>query len=331
MTSNRSGVLTCAVLAGSLWSGQAAAEGPRVTGPYAHRNLAVFLVHAKDRPFQANVLTLQEAIAAGKVVLHETGNVNELAVENLSGVDVYIQAGDIVRGGRQDRMISQDLIVSPRSGRLPIGSFCVEQGRWSRRGGESAAAFTSASDQVAGKALKIAARRDGDQSGVWREVAATQEKLAKSVGAAAPALSPSSLQLTLEDGRVDKSATAYVTALSGLLAAHPDAVGVAFAIGGRISSAEVYASRSLFARLWPKLLKAAAVEALSESGRSAAGSVSSAEVQAWLAGAERSPGQDKAVSPRIRLVTHEAEGSVLFETRDREGKEAWVHRSYVAK
>ena len=52
---------------------------------------------------------------------------NELAVENNSADTVFIQVGDIVRGGNQDRMIT-NFILSPHSGKLPIDAFCVEHG-----------------------------------------------------------------------------------------------------------------------------------------------------------------------------------------------------------
>jgi hypothetical protein len=63
--------------------------------------------------------------------------VNELIVENLSDEEVYIQSGDIVKGGRQDRTLGYDLIVPKKSGKVKITSFCVEHGRWSARGREA--------------------------------------------------------------------------------------------------------------------------------------------------------------------------------------------------
>ena len=107
----------------------------RLSDPYTHKNLTVFLIHGKDqttKPF----LTLQEALAQKKVRVYETKDVNELAIRNLSNEDIYVQAGDIVRGGEQDRMISVDFIVPPKSGRMPIAAFCVESGRWNKRGNE---------------------------------------------------------------------------------------------------------------------------------------------------------------------------------------------------
>src|SRR5262249_38624108 len=133
-----------------------AASDYRLSGPYTHKNLTVFLVHGKDQT-NKTFLTLQEALAQKKVRVYETKDVNELAIRNFSNQDVYVQAGDIVRGGDQDRMISVDFIVPPRSGRMPIAAFCVESGRWNRRGNEQSATFNSSYNYAATKELKLAA------------------------------------------------------------------------------------------------------------------------------------------------------------------------------
>src|SRR5690349_23420732 len=155
--------------------------GYSISGPYTHKNLTVFLVHGKDLLPGKNFLTLQEALAQKKVRVYETKDVNELAIRNFSNQDVYVQAGDIVRGGDQDRMISIDFIVPPRSGRMPIAAFCVESGRWSRRGDEQNAEFSSSVNMMATKDLKLAAKRERSQEAVWKNVKAAQEKLAVKV------------------------------------------------------------------------------------------------------------------------------------------------------
>src|ERR687883_1105547 len=102
------------------------------------------------------------------VVVHETKDVNELSIENVSeDEEVYVQSGDIVKGGQQDRVLAVDLVVPPRSGRMPIAAFCVESGRWSRRGGEAASTFESSNDRIATKDLKIAANGSKSQGEVW--------------------------------------------------------------------------------------------------------------------------------------------------------------------
>src|SRR5438105_15882790 len=91
------------IIAGVLFA--ADSKTPGITGPYTHDNLTVFLIHGKDTSGGKNYLTLQEALDQKKVVVHETGNVNELSVENVSDEPVYIQSGEIVKGGRQDRTL----------------------------------------------------------------------------------------------------------------------------------------------------------------------------------------------------------------------------------
>src|SRR5262249_42685987 len=109
---------------------QVAATNYTISGPYSHKNLTIFLLHGENQKAGKSPLTLQEAMAEKKVIVHETGNVNELSIENVSDEEVYVQSGDIVKGGRQDRVLAMDLIVPPKSGKMPIESFCVEHGRW---------------------------------------------------------------------------------------------------------------------------------------------------------------------------------------------------------
>jgi hypothetical protein len=125
-------------------------SGPfRITGPYVAKNLALYLVHAKAPAPGAESLTLQEGHASSQVMVHETGNVGELAIENLhETLDLFIQAGELVRGGRQDRTFGADFIVTARSGRVPIPTFCVERGRWGRRRTEAANHFSTSDHLV---------------------------------------------------------------------------------------------------------------------------------------------------------------------------------------
>src|SRR5687767_15334674 len=59
----------------------------RLSGPYEHENLAIFLIHGSDRPNSRLFTPLPEAMERKLVVVHETGEVNELAIENVSNSD----------------------------------------------------------------------------------------------------------------------------------------------------------------------------------------------------------------------------------------------------
>jgi hypothetical protein len=110
----------------------------RISGPYSHKNLTVFLVHGKDLLKGHSFLTLQEALAQKKVIVYETKDVNELAIKNLSNRGCLRSVRrHCPRRLTRTRMIFDDFIVPPNSGRMPIAAFCVESVRWNRRGSEA--------------------------------------------------------------------------------------------------------------------------------------------------------------------------------------------------
>jgi hypothetical protein len=313
-------------------SGQSTESPYRISGPYTHKNLTIFLVHGKDLMSGHSFLTLQEALAQKKVIVYETKDVNELSIRNLSDQDVYVQSGDIVRGGDQDRMISTDFIVPPKSGRMPIAAFCVESGRWSKRGNEVNASFASSENAASTRELKLAAKSANSQQAVWDNVAAAQEKLSKSVNATVnAAASRSSLELSLENNKVKETTASYINAFANLLKNKNDVIGYVFAINGQVNSADVYASSGLFTKLWPKLLKASAVEAIAELEENAKPTaVEESAIAAFLTGPDKAP-SEKDVTQRVKLVTRESDDSIFFETRDRQKKYAWIHRNYIKK
>ena len=307
------------------------ASNYRLSGPYTHKNLTVFLIHGKDQS-NKTFLTLQEALAQKKVAVYETKDVNELAIRNLSNQDIYVQAGDIVRGGDQDRMISVDFIVPPKSGRMPIAAFCVESGRWSKRGNEANASFTS-SENSATNGLRLAAvKNEAPQQAVWDNVVKVQADLAQNVGGSVNStVSASSMELSMEDSKVKETSAAYMNTLGGLLRNRSDVIGYVLAINGKVTSADVYASHALFAKLWPKLLKSNTVEAIAELNDAAHKQVTSETVQEFIAESEKATAATKEVTPRVRMVTREDDKNIFSETQDRQQKDGYVHRNYMRK
>ena len=303
----------------------------RLSGPFTHKNLTIFLIHGKSIVLSKNFLTLQEALEQKKVIVYETNNVSELAIENTSNQDVYVQAGDIVKGGQQDRMLATDFIVPPKSGKMPIGAFCVESGRWAKRAGERAEVFSSSAEVASTKELKLAAKGARSQGLVWENVKVAQDRLSENVGATVNSpVSVSSLQLAVENEKVRETADAYIKALSQIPNAKHDVIGYVFAINGKVNSADVYGSSALFKKLWPKLLKANAVEAIAAQKKDEFKPATVEAVSAFLVDAEKGRASEKAVTRRVKLVTREDEKNVFFETVDAtEG--AWVHRNYIRK
>ena len=320
-----------------------AADDLRISGPFTHDNLSVFLIHS-SRPDAAKgkLLTLHEAMDAKKVVVYETGTVNELSIENQSSQDVYIQSGDIVKGGRQDRVLTTDLILPAHSGKLPISSFCVEQGRWTRRGNESAEQFGTSDKVVAFKQLKMAVHDPNAQVQVWNEVANARQSLAETVtvtgagGAMAPnppAMPRStSMQMALESKPVVDATAAYIKDLAKIVDGQNDVVGFVYAINGAVNSGDVYASNDLFRRMWPMLLQSSATEALADRAKVAKTAIPDlATVKSVLADADRGKESSKQTNGRLSITRKDSPQALLFETRDPNQAGDWIHKSYVVK
>ena len=169
---------------------------------------------------------------------------------------------------------------------------------------------------------------------MWAQVSEAQARLSQNVGGSvAAAESRTSLQLSLENGRVAATADEYVRRLRGIIDGKSDVIGYAFAVNGRINSADVYASNTLFRKLWPKMLKASAIEAITEANRASSArpsAVRASAVEEFIDDAERARPATRAAGSGVSVVTREDKDNVLFETRDEKAK-AVIHRSYVKK
>jgi len=312
----------------------------RLGQPVTYENLTIFPVRGDKTASKSVPITLQEAMQKGVLRVRETSNVNSLEIENTGDKDVFIQAGDIVKGGKQDRVLSVDMVLGPKSGPVPIASFCVEQGRWQKRGNEKADSFASSTTALPSRAMTLAAQAPAAQSprGVaepqqkmWSGVQEVQRKLADNLGApTAAAASPSSLQLTMENDKLKSAVSAYEAGLRGMAEATPDAIGFVVAINGKISSADIYSSPDLFRAMWPKLLHATSVEALSEKKTGASFTQPTQEqVVAFLDQARTATLSKQKITARVTLEKRESDKILASEAQLAEG--GWVHRNYLAK
>jgi hypothetical protein len=306
---------------------RAGARDFAVSGPHSHDNLTLFLVHGQDTLQGKNIVTLHDALNRGQAVVHNT-----LMVENRSGTDLYIQSGDIIKGGTQDRSIQYDLLVPANSGRVPLSVFCVESGRSSPRAGEPSNVFGTATDQLPGKNLRLANLHRQNQAAVWQAVAKIQNDLRRSLGdSVQSALSPSSLQLTLEHNRLGQAVQSYLNDLSPILNGKKDVVGVVVAINGRVHSADIYANADMCRNLYPKLLKAGAIEALAERNAPQVNLPDAESVKALLVVNDKEPARQHTVNNRIRMIRQESQANVQFDTCDRSQNNLVIHRCILVK
>jgi hypothetical protein len=103
----------------------------KIQGPYTHENFTVFVL-CSEKQDEDNYLTLEEGLKSGDVKVSEMENerVGTLEIDNTSDQPLYLQEGERLQGGKQDRIITASLVIPPKSGKTTIPTFCVEHARW---------------------------------------------------------------------------------------------------------------------------------------------------------------------------------------------------------
>jgi hypothetical protein len=299
----------------------------KVLAPIRHGNLTVFPVVTATSHETREFLTLDEGLRSGEVVVTEAGRVstmirrptpravpqypqeaqvNRLVLVNNSKRPLLLLAGEIVTGGKQDRVIAKDRLVAPESDPIDLSVFCVERGRWV----QTTTKFDLLGTTMAAPAVRSKAMGDKDQAKVWAEV--QKARTAAIDGAAAGgAAETGEVQSTTSYARVmenkavqkqvDSVAAPIESGYRSLMKELRDrsAVGVVVAVNGEIIWADIFASTDLLQKYWSKLVRSYAAEALVAQARS--GEVSEKSAQAFL---ERVEGRRETVESEPGLYRH---------------------------
>jgi hypothetical protein len=299
--------------------GQTRHPSYNVLPPTTQDNLTIFPIVTNATNATHNFLTLDEGLRSGQVVVTEGGalpglvrprsprtpapepwqerfphvrpsrgaEVNRLVLTNNSDRPLLLLAGEIVTGGKQDRVVGKDRIIPARSEPIDLGVFCVEPHRWV----ETSAHFGGATFAMAQPSVRLKAMAAKDQQGVWNEVAKSRDSIAALVSApAARALkATSSYAVSMENGavreRVDAVAAPLERSYDKLMRElrAQKAVGAVVSVNGEIVWVDVFANPSLLEKYWPKLIRSYAAEALTARASAKTSSLpSTKEAQAFL-------------------------------------------------
>ena len=290
----------------------APASGYALLSPIRSGKLTVFPVVASKSFDTGQFITLDEGLRTGDVVVTEAGQlrgmirrrpgnpevirpirdaeVNRLVLVNNSKHPLLLLAGEIVTGGKQDRVIGKDRIVPAESDPVDLSVFCVEPGRWVAAGGkyEFGTARGSAGALFAAPAVRSKAMGAQNQQQVWDSVRTSQQAMAETVTVeAAPAVnSTTSYARVMENKDVQKQVDSvaepvmrnYESTIHQLR--DRNAVGVVVAVNGDIVWADIFASTQLLQKYWPKLVRSYATEAV--ISRAKGGEASLKDAQKFL-------------------------------------------------
>jgi len=162
------------ILTGSAFAGKAfyRINNQLSVGPWAEKSgIQIAPVYLASPDYSLNFLSLDQATKQGLIEVTETGTVNELLVENNSKKPILLLAGEVVRGGKQDRMVGKDMILGPGKTRK-IAVFCIEHGRWvSYEGKQDFKSSSLMADKLVRQKAQTRGGSSGNQSRVWDEVA----------------------------------------------------------------------------------------------------------------------------------------------------------------
>lgn len=286
----------------------------RVLAPIESGNLLLFPVVESGKTPPSPFITLDEGIKSGAVEVTEAGRVgglvrprpnqgaidggilhpmlpqpqiyrgdqvNTLVLVNNSDKPLLLLAGEIVTGGKQDRVIAKDRIVPAGSDPIDLNVFCIEPGRWTEATPVfGASAKSPAMSLMVQPSVRAKAMVDKNQQEVWNSVhgsiaAAMQAPAPLSAGPAMGGPSFSSLgttsyaramQNSAVSAKVDEAAAPVMKSREQVLEKlrEQHAVGVVVAIRGEIVWADIFADTDLLARYWTKLVRSYAAESLLE-------------------------------------------------------------------
>lgn len=222
---------------------------------YPIRANSVFVTHHKN---VGNYITLKEAIEKKKIAITEAGagrsdgTVNTLFIENVSRDTIMVLGGEVVQGGKQDRMIAQDFLLYPRSGKKDVSVFCVEHGRWQpKESGKSFDRYYAISSNEVRKAGAV----KKDQQEVWDKVSEVTSKN--------DAKSPTNTLVALAESPSYKNdLKKYVDHFKGLLVQEQNVIGMVAVSGDKVLGCDLFATHDLFKSHYLNLMNSYATEAL---------------------------------------------------------------------
>jgi hypothetical protein len=252
--------------------------------------------------------TLDEAMAAGTLEvteISEGGSVRTLSVTNKSDRMAFLMAGEQLIGAKQNRVLNTSLMVGAHTA-LSVPVSCVEAGRWHRRSSKFASGHTMSHGKLRkmmSKQTHFGQRRArspiSDQGAVWDEVS---RKLS-AMGSASPSQA---------FNQVYQDYAARLNDLAARLLPPEGCYGVIFAVAGQIEGADLFDQPATLVKLWPKLVRAYALDVFEVKNPDS--SVAAEEAERWVrsaAGAKVEQFSTPGLGQDIRLEAPGLAGAAL--------------------
>jgi hypothetical protein len=221
-----------------------------VMPPTHYRGLTIFPLQLRGAEDGTDYASLDDAFRGGFIRVSDTGSVERVTMENTSHHQwVFAMTGEVIVGGKQNRMLREDVLLSPGSGPVTVPTYCVEQHRWT---GAPTAKF-EAGRTLSNYALRRKALAQAPQAEVWGQVDAEQKRFRVPSATKDYDKVANSPAVARE---LDAYRRAYVTIW------RPRSVGFVVAQGNRIVAADAFCNTRLFWKLRDKLVNSYAFDCI---------------------------------------------------------------------
>jgi hypothetical protein len=352
-----------------------ATEPWRLGQPVTYKNLTIFPVVDDQDADTSGFVPLDRALASGAAVVTENGEylhrtrdgggapnsgsaeVNQLVLVNRGKRPLILLAGEVVAGGKQDRIIGKDRIVPVGAPPLPLEVFCVEHGRWTGDSGKF-----SAAEMMVDPSVRERAAVERDQARVWaavrgdRQAGGTASEPRGSLAGVSAAVTREPLppisdraveNVILSSAPTESYRKIYNSSPIGTSVEEfaeeierrfkratggskgEYVVGVVVGYGDEVGWSDIFASSELFDVYWPKLLRSYVVEALTRAA-GGHGTVSLEDARDFLR-----PTTGRVVEesePGVYSWREQSEGRIVdIELRALEPKAITLHRLRVLR
>lgn len=239
---------------------------------YAYNHLKLFPIVANQAFMDYNkdlgkFTLLKEAIEKGKIIITETGatniaeeqqiqnvnqssnsnpsgTVNTLFAKNVSNDTIFIMAGEVVKGGKQDRVIGQDVVIVPGQ-EINLSAFCVEHGRWQTTNGNQGQ--FNGYFNVSSMDIRKIVTEDKNQQGVWNKV---DEHTGKNNAGSAT----QTYTNLANSAEYQKQVSAYMEKFKDAFQNNPNVIGFIAVTGNQVIGCDLFATHQLFIDSYSNLL-----------------------------------------------------------------------------
>lgn len=316
-------------------------------------NLSVYPIYNAPVGNGADYISLDEGLKQGTVTVTETGGqvpplirnrppnglsanqraqvqqsqsggtVNTLWLTNRSGKKLFIMTGEIVAGGKQDRIIQKDVLIPPSKEPVNLSVFCVEQQRWQATDSSGFKPAAGGAGGLADPTLRGKSQNDRNQQAVWSQVESTSRRL-KTENAT------KTYQANLNDPKLKQSVEGYVKAIEKAFPVDR-ASGAVVAINGKLVWMDRFMGNGTFRKYWPKMIRSYAIDAIQSQERMPTPKPPTYDAAMRFASARDGKATHEAEDGVWQLTKIESAVHVIFELTDlTPTKDVLVHASKMA-